>query len=244
MDLDNLIIEVTRRCNFSCAHCLRGDTQLVDLDPKVSERLFSGLNYVSSITFTGGEPALVPHIIGQVLDAAEKYGVSIENFYIATNGSQASDDFLAVLLRLWMYCDDNGEGENMMSAIEISQSDYHESGQDQEAVNRLMAFRFAHMRTWLKPEQLIAEGRGKEESCYDARKIKPNIWEIDSGWDNEGDIGRICDTVYINVFGDVISDCDFSYESQEKYKDGNILTDSWEEIVEHNGRWENKQRGG
>ena len=29
---NTVIIEVTRRCNMSCPHCLRGDAQNVDMD--------------------------------------------------------------------------------------------------------------------------------------------------------------------------------------------------------------------
>jgi len=31
-NVSNLMIEVTRRCNMCCDHCLRGDAQDLDLD--------------------------------------------------------------------------------------------------------------------------------------------------------------------------------------------------------------------
>jgi sulfatase maturation enzyme AslB (radical SAM superfamily) len=230
--MHNLIIEVTRRCNFSCDHCLRGDAQPVDLSPEVPAALFAGLSYVSSITFTGGEPGLVPGVIESVIDEAEKAGTDIGSFYIATNGSQASDEFLHALLRLWLYCSDNGEGEDMMSGVDISQTDFHDyEGQSVEAIRRLTAFRFARLRGRLDNRYIIAEGRGSDVAYGDARTVKPATWDSEMV-----EQGTIDETVYINVHGDVISECDFSYDSQQIHKDGNILTDTWAQIIENNKR--------
>jgi len=39
-ELEYLVIEVTRRCNLRCDHCLRGDPQNLDLDVSLVSRLF------------------------------------------------------------------------------------------------------------------------------------------------------------------------------------------------------------
>lgn len=33
-DANNVVIEITRRCNMCCAHCLRGDAENVDIQEK------------------------------------------------------------------------------------------------------------------------------------------------------------------------------------------------------------------
>jgi len=59
MNIDNLIIEITRKCNFTCDHCLRGEAQNKDIDHKVIDALLdNNIEYISNITFTGGEPSL------------------------------------------------------------------------------------------------------------------------------------------------------------------------------------------
>lgn len=58
MKVCNLILEVTRRCNMNCAHCLRGDAQNMDADPALIPKIFDGIDDIDTITFTGGEPAL------------------------------------------------------------------------------------------------------------------------------------------------------------------------------------------
>ena len=60
LSIDNLIIEITRRCNMACAHCLRGDAQNIDIDPSYMLKLLrdNNIDYISMVTFTGGEPTL------------------------------------------------------------------------------------------------------------------------------------------------------------------------------------------
>lgn len=60
-DIYHLAIEVTRRCNMECAHCLRGDAQAVDMTQEIVDRFVDGLEEgmsIGDVTLTGGEPSL------------------------------------------------------------------------------------------------------------------------------------------------------------------------------------------
>jgi len=50
MDIYNLVIEVTRRCNMECEHCLRGEAENVDMDIKYIEKLFQKIDYISTLS--------------------------------------------------------------------------------------------------------------------------------------------------------------------------------------------------
>lgn len=57
----DVVIEVTRRCNMCCAHCLRGDAEAVDIQERYIDAFldsFANAGYISSLTFTGGEISL------------------------------------------------------------------------------------------------------------------------------------------------------------------------------------------
>ena len=65
MNLNNIVykdlfIEVTRRCNMSCKHCLRGDAQNLDIKLESIDLFLSKLKNkcFKRILFTGGEPSL------------------------------------------------------------------------------------------------------------------------------------------------------------------------------------------
>lgn len=52
-----LAIEVTRRCNMKCEHCLRGDAQNLDISTAVLSGIAKHI-HPASVIFTGGEPSL------------------------------------------------------------------------------------------------------------------------------------------------------------------------------------------
>ena len=54
----NLAIEVTRKCNMHCAHCMRGDAQNADISEGKLSKFLSQVNFIGSLTITGGEPTL------------------------------------------------------------------------------------------------------------------------------------------------------------------------------------------
>ena len=92
--IDNLVIEITRRCNMCCDHCLRGDAQDVNIQFDTLKSLFARLNHIREITFTGGEPSLNPGAMMDALRLCKKYGVSVETIWLATNGKEVSDGFI------------------------------------------------------------------------------------------------------------------------------------------------------
>ena len=82
MELENLVVEITRQCNLSCEHCLRGDSENLDIDLKYIETLFNKIDYISILTISGGEPSLKGKQISQIVELAKQYDVDIGNFYI------------------------------------------------------------------------------------------------------------------------------------------------------------------
>ena len=85
-NINDLVIEVTRRCNMSCDHCLRGDAQNKDIDIAYIESLIKQVNYIHAIAFTGGEPSLNVSAIEQTLNLCKQYNVSVGSFYMPLMG--------------------------------------------------------------------------------------------------------------------------------------------------------------
>ena len=85
----NVVIEVTRRCNMCCAHCLRGDAEAVDIQERYIDAFldsFANAGYISSLTFTGGEISLNIPAIRYTLNAVRERNISVGSFYMVTNG--------------------------------------------------------------------------------------------------------------------------------------------------------------
>ncbi len=52
----------------------------MDLSREYVDSLFSKLSYVGSVTFTGGEPSLVPEVIGYAIENRENVAVERRTF--------------------------------------------------------------------------------------------------------------------------------------------------------------------
>ncbi len=59
----NLMLEVTRKCNMQCAHCMRGEQEDSSLSSNTIEKIFSQTSKIKHLTLTGGEPSLEPDVI-------------------------------------------------------------------------------------------------------------------------------------------------------------------------------------
>lgn len=232
MQINNLIIEVTRKCNFSCSHCLRGEAQNKNIDLKYIDALFDNndINYISNVTFTGGEPSLNIRAIDYFIEKCKRNNVEVGSFYIATNGSTASGniEFLQLLIKLYCFCSDNE-----ISAVEISKTDYHNQNmQNAEAINKLKCLSFVREKEHLDSKYLINEGKAKEIVEYygrtkEARHIIPDNQLILNEYEEIEN-----DYLYINCKGDIILSCDLSYKRQDIHKIGNIKENKLLELAQ------------
>jgi len=166
--------------------------------------LFSRIDSVSSICFTGGEPALAPNVIKEAVSTAKLHGVDIQNFYIATNAKVVPNEFIEAIFSLWQYCSDNE-----CSAVHYSNDVYHDPMLS-DNIDKLRAFRFVdakYPKDGYTDVYLINEGSAADNGI--GRRDNPfSGYEIDEGYVSDGE-------VYLNCKGNIIAGCDFSYESQD-----------------------------
>lgn len=210
--LTDLMIEVTRRCNMCCVHCLRGDAQQLDLDMEHVRRLFDKVSEIHTLTLTGGEPSLVPHIIEGIIEEARKREIYIGNFYLATNGKDVSDAFMIALMKLWNYCSENGDEDCRLSSVGVSNDGYHEY--EEKNFKKLSALRFVGKKQQkdyeVYDEHLINAGRATENYETD-RRLTLCEFEVDREYQSiSGDA-----YLYLNCKGNLCGDCNLSYEQQD-----------------------------
>lgn len=215
MQLDNFIIEVTRKCNMACEHCLRGEAQNKDIKRETILKFLSdnNIDYISSVTFTGGEPSLNCQAIRDFIDICKGLKIGCGNFYIATNGKIVTDEFLFLCMELYIFCD-----ENEMSAIDISRTDWH-TEQDESGIEKLKTLRFCNEKSRLDYKYVISEGRGKQLNEWNGNI---NARKIDNITPLQIEDNYIPEMLYLNVKGDILTNCDISYRRQDKIKVGNI----------------------
>lgn len=216
--LNDFVIECTRHCNMSCRHCLRGESQDLDIDLKIIDRFFKRIETIGTLTMSGGEPSLVPDLLMKIIDVAKKNNVCIDSFYIATNAKEISEGFIQSLMQWYLFCW-NGE----MNAVQISNDNLHEHV-NPDNIKKLEAFRFVSKKYEKNKdikEYLIREGRAALNfDCH--QSVTP--YKIST--DDDSSYIYIQDTLYINCKGDLFSSCDLSYETQDnddRFKIGNVM---------------------
>jgi hypothetical protein len=220
MNLSELVLEITRRCNIKCKHCLRGAPQRID-------KALEGVDMISAVTFTGGEPSLVVNKIRYFTKAIKDRGIELGGFYVITNGKKASLELVHALLDLYAYVHPM-ERDEMCSLI-VSRDQYHQEQCDsREAValySGLSFFRPDMRKERIDPYLIIAECRAKDWGS----KPVPHPGVV-VGRDDDGNIESIDETTYVNALGDVCLACDYSYVSQAKNKIGNVHEETLAEI--------------
>ena len=131
LNIVNLSLEVTKRCNFKCRHCLRGEAREEDLDLNVINKLFKKGVIVQNLEFTGGEVFMVPDLFHKIVDRIISSGAIVTHANIVTNGTCYTKQIEQDLRRLSIFisrCESMVPGANYKNPIslELSNDEYHE----------------------------------------------------------------------------------------------------------------------
>lgn len=139
----NFSIEVTRRCNMACSHCMRGNAMTLDISHAYIRNMLSRVRAVHNINITGGEPSLNVKAMRYLLSNLKHRGVHVDRFYIVTNGSLSSisPDFIETCCALYDYQTEKVEdtGRHM---LELSDDRFHNSAEREKVVSRLSGLSF------------------------------------------------------------------------------------------------------
>lgn len=144
---NKLSIEVTRRCNLRCDHCLRGDPENVDITPGLLEKVLKQIDSVGNcVTLTGGEPLLLewlPELLMR-LTAGKDGDMIFGSIYIATNGTKFTERIINAF---------NMTHERMYQefSVQISLDEFHKwqlDGETFECLDDYYAFEGVEVPEW------------------------------------------------------------------------------------------------
>lgn len=228
----DVAIEITRRCNMKCAHCLRGNAQNMDVTKEVIDKFFDGFAggaYVSTILLTGGEISLNVPAVRYVLKAIKDRGITVGSFYMVTNGKNLRN--LKALVRAsldwYLFCDDNE-----YSTLTMSRDMFHEPLPNlyevKKTLGALSYFRNDKDTEGTSREKyLLDEGRAKNipEGCGIKKTplyISAPTFTVDGG-EVQIDEGM----VYLSCTGNVLPSCDMSYDHADAAATANVFRGDW-----------------
>ena len=226
----SMAIEVTRRCNMKCPHCLRGDAQNIDMDHNHIDKILRDVDFIDTITFTGGEPTLNLDAIRYTLEVCKKRNIRVGSFYIVTNGKGSTRtilDFATLCLEWYAYClEDIAYASDLTSGIALSRDIFHEPipAVNEAILRGLSIFRKDKFNDF-ENGTVINEGRAQElhwkkrDSFNDELRVEE--------WD---DYLCVDGMIYLSVDGDIKTNCDIAFNNSD-YTIGNLNDSSLVDII-------------
>lgn len=159
---DFISVEVTRRCNLNCRHCLRGDAQEVDIDFAVIDALAEQSAQIYTLTFTGGEPTLNVSAIAHTLDALRRQNVPVTSMQVITNGVLHSRELVEVVREFSDYIARWKDPDSCV-CVQVSDDHYHIGVEPRAAVDfyRRELAGAAEVEIVRAGESPLAIGRGR-----------------------------------------------------------------------------------
>lgn len=232
-----LQIELTRRCNQSCVHCCRGESQNIDLTKEIVDDFFEKNNiyYIGTLLFSGGEPTLNGKILEYIVDKIIENEITVDMFMLGINGLSYSDGLVNGLNKLRDYILLKSERERYCSGLlMVSQDQFHKEA-DPEVVEKLKKLSYfspidKHM---IDEENILPYGRALQHGLS---KQQPDLNELIDYQKNykikeyEGDNYLVISYQYISANGNVINDGCQSYDLMDEYALGNVQNQCIEEI--------------
>jgi hypothetical protein len=226
LNISNLVIEATRKCNMGCEHCLRGNTQRKVISDQYIHKILQLIDNVGTLTVTGGEPTLAMDALDQIENCIRYGNADVGSFYMVTNGKSINIENVAN----WAYrmldcCDDNEisgvafsfddfhvstfnwkqlqkQKKNYSRLAEAMANDYgvYESGCGGEFVQKHSDEKWGY-------DRLISEGRAKDIGSRenDVRAFEETEWSETIHFTES--------ELYLSCSGYIVSGCDWSYDT-------------------------------
>lgn len=236
--LTNLVLEITKKCNFSCAHCLRGDAKNEEINLDVLPKIFNKDTIIQNLELTGGEVFFNPKLLNHLVEYIINSGVNIANLSVITNGTCYTKEIDRILKKLDLYlkkCQlisfNRLLGDTI--GIELSIDKFHQDEMERikninynlykkYKYNISLLLESKYFDTYRENEKIINLGRAKNLKI---KKYEPAEFEI--CYTENGLINNALQVsgVEVNIDGEV------------KYTNGeNLLKKDLKDIIKEHGR--------
>jgi hypothetical protein len=212
MKIHSLVLEITRRCNINCAHCLKGEKQNVAMSFEVIDAVFKKFTDITVLYISGGEITLAREEIAYIKKSILKNKVNIERFFYSINGRYLPDWFIDFSFWLKGYCNDSD-----FCFVAVSQDNFYPAyiTRVKTMLNKYPDF-FIIKDFPNENQTVLKMGKGKYFGNIPVVIFKPKYIK-----DRLSNI-----FLTVNVHGNIYPTCDLSYLMQDKKTSlllGNIL---------------------
>lgn len=227
---DALYLELTRRCNLRCAHCMCGEPQDVTITPEIIDQFLPQVTAIKRLTLGGGEPLIELDMFEYLIDALERYDVPVFLISVVHNATVRDERVMKII--------DKFLARNPLShfSLAISNDVFHDQAQSKtclEFYEKLAGERCdVHLhedidwlhhagRAWGKRSIMGIPVIGSNDTAFRPHRIKI-IKEHVSCW------------MYLAANGNLCLQCDTSFNEHDRLALGNVSSESLQSIFNKN----------
>lgn len=257
MHVGKLHLQLTRNCTLECEHCMRGDRERINMNPKVLDEVFGCVDSVDTLLLTGGEPLLAIQELEHLIEVLKLKQVKINRIVLITNGTVLSDRVFNVLAQLQeiaqldfklsadifheLSLQSKGllelRNSNLKKLSENKDISFSEYGKDEDNKFPVGLINKGRTKT-LSPERL------SEINQLIKRKYIVNTFYEEKHPSTQLDNNIVDGTICVNVYGYIVSyGLSFVEEDKEAYETGiNVLDMPCEDAIGAFVKYYNKCR--
>ena len=231
-------IELTRRCNEACPHCLRGDAMDIDLSKEVIDALFlnNDIRLIENLYFSGGEPTMNSKAFSYFVDKLIEKKVIVGTYRVIINGTYYDSLFGNAIEKLHEYIDRVGWNRdynvmyaNSFGRIGISQDQYHKKAK-REVLEKLhkLPSRVVILDNEYNSKRLLPYGRALDNDLSSNKPDVSKLTDVEGSYivNKYGREGVQIIKQYICSNGNVCLDPNYPFKVLDEYKIGNVLETS------------------
>lgn len=237
LKLKSLAIQITRKCNYNCVHCGKGQAQDLTISKEIIDKMLSQISECEEIYLVGGEVLLELDVIEYLISALKKNNINTNVIQLTTNGSILSS-------RLINIAKSYIEKYKRLFHIRISNDKFHDSEQSKKAYNYYLSLIDEQCNRNIiidyvnnfDSEKIIYSGNAidiykkNQHSLDDSFIMYPESKTHQILIENN----KVFCGIELFANGNICTLCDLvNYQSEDKMSIGNILEKSLKQIIEH-----------
>lgn len=243
----NLMLEVTRRCNLQCEHCMRGEAQNIDMPTKILKKALTQFDEIFYLTLTGGDPFLAPQVIEELVSIIINNKMKVVHLSLVENGTVLNDAGIRCIRALnklgeYIYTDVWNKSKpkeiDTPVSISISEDEFHDnnihaaiefynkyanqyltigSQGDWEVNFQNKNAKTIKMRD-IKNHKWVKTGRAKENNNISYGRYTSHKHKLVYNNDT-----KILYSIQICANGNIVPIDSISFEEMDKYNLGNVM---------------------
>lgn len=226
-------IEITRKCNEACAHCLRGDAENIDIDNSIIDAfLDNNITLIEELLITGGEPTMNGEGLEYFVDGLIKRDITVGMYKVIINGTNWNEAFGRAIKKLDAYTKKKGWKDIYLPLVRnigqilISQDEFHKDA-DKEVLKKLdeLPCPVYILRTHGK---ILPYGRADENHLSIMKQDIRSLIDYSDSYIimKYGKPGVEFKKQCLCANGNIVSDYNYPFEVMDACRIGNVLDDN------------------